>query len=93
MGVSFAPTEVTMKLFSVSIWVKEGEFGVRPLGSIEAQLFLEEWPLKDRGPFYYLAAHTLAVAQRGLTEPDEAREALVGFLDNAGILAEATIVS
>jgi hypothetical protein len=93
MGVPFA-AEVIMKLFSASIWVKEGEFGVRPLGSIEeAQLYLEQWPDRQRGPFYYLAAHALRVAQTGQIEPDEAKDALLGFLDNEGVLAEARIVS
>jgi len=31
-----------MKKFSVSAWAKDGEFGIRPIGSIEeAQIFLE----------------------------------------------------
>ncbi|WP_162252003.1 DUF982 domain-containing protein [Mesorhizobium sp. Root552] len=85
--------EVIMKLFSTSIWVKDVEFGVRPLGSLEeAQLFLDEWPQDRRGPFYYLAAQAIGIAQREQIRPDEARDALVAFLENEGILAEATIV-
>lgn len=83
-----------MKLFSTSIWIKDGEFGVRLLGSLEdAQLFLDEWPHDRRGPFYYLAAHAIGIAQRGQIRPDEARDALVGFLENEAVLAEARIVS
>lgn len=83
-----------MKHFSVSVWVKDQEFGVRQLGSIEdAQSYLAAWPDSGKGPFYHLAVHALGVAQRGQIEPDGAKETLLGFLESEGMLAEATIAS
>lgn len=77
-----------MNEFSSSVWAKDGDFGIRPIGSVqEAQMFLEAWPLGQRGPLYYVAANSLRSAGEGSIAPDEARTALVEFLSGTGALA------
>lgn len=78
-----------MKKFSATVWAKEGEFGIRPIGSVEeAQIFLEGWPAMERRPLYYVAANSIEAARVGSITPDEAKEALAWFLDDAGALGE-----
>ena len=78
-----------MNKFSVSVWAKGGEFGIRPIGSVqEAQIFLDGWPMEKRGPTYYAAANSMQSAEEGSLPANEARAALIEFLDEAGALAE-----
>ena len=78
-----------MKKFSATVWAKDGEFGIRPIGSVEeAQIFLEGWPAMDRSPLYYVAANGIEAAEAGSVTPNEAKEMLGEFLDDAGALAE-----
>jgi hypothetical protein len=76
-------------MFKVSVWAKDGEFGVRPVGSVEEAIaFLTKWPIVMRTPLYYLAAKSIEAAKAGEIPPDEARAALIEFLDDADALAE-----
>lgn len=78
-----------MKKFSVSAWARDGEFGIRPIGSVEeAQIFLQGWPEAERSPLYYAAANSIAEADKGSISPDKAKSALIEFLADAGALAE-----
>jgi hypothetical protein len=78
-----------MKKSKATIWAKDGEFGIRPIGSVEeAQIFLEGWPAMDRSPLYYVATNSIEAAEAGSISPDEAKEMLVEFLNDAGALAE-----
>ena len=78
-----------MKKFRATVWAKEGETGFRPIGSIEeAQIFLEGWPAIERGPLYYVAANSIESAKTGSISPDDAKKALIEFLDDANVLAE-----
>ncbi|MHA6645227.1 DUF982 domain-containing protein [Mesorhizobium sp. A623] len=83
-----------MKKFSVSAWAKDGEFGIRPIGSVEeAQIFLVSWPAIDRGPLYHAAASSIEAANAGSILPDEAKDTLVEFLDEADALAEERLAT
>lgn len=78
-----------MKKFTVGVWAKDGEFGIRPLDSIqEAQIFLDSWPMERRGPLYYVAANSLKSAEEGAILADDAKSALLNFLSDAEALAE-----
>lgn len=83
-----------MKNFSASIWAKDGEFGIRPIGSVEeAQIFLEGWPQAGRCPLYYVAANSIGSAKAGSIPPDEAKHALFNLLEDANALAEEKLAT
>lgn len=83
-----------MKKFSASVWAKDGEFGIRPIGSIEeAQVFLDGWPEMERSPLYYNAANSIGEASTGSISPDLAKESLVTFLADASALAEERLIT
>ena len=78
-----------MHVFSTTVWAKDGEFGIRPIGSVqEAQIFLDGWPVEKRGPLYYVAANSLQSAEEGSVLPDVAKAALIDFLAEADALTE-----
>ena len=62
-----------MKVFSASIWARDGGYGIRPIDSVqEAQIFLDGWPMEGRTPLYYLAANSMKSAEEGSIPPEEA---------------------
>lgn len=75
--------------FNASIWARAGEFSVYPINTVEgAGVFLEEWPAEQRGPLYYMAANAVEACKAGNISPNEVRDILVTFLDDAKALAE-----
>lgn len=55
-----------MKLFKVSVWARDGEFGIRQIDSVEeAQIFLDGWTWEKRGPLYFAAVERLRSAEQG----------------------------
>ena len=82
-----------MKKFGASIWARDGEFGIRAIGSVqEAQIFLEGWPEAERSPLYHVAASSLKAAEAGSISAEEAREAVVELLESADALAEEQMI-
>ena len=78
-----------MKKFCASIWARDGELGIRAIGSVEeAQIFLEGWPEAERNALYYSAANSLEAAGAGSISLETAKGALVAFLESADALAE-----
>lgn len=78
-----------MKKFSVSIWARDGDLGIRPIGSVEeAGISLEGWPAAERSPLYHVAANNIEAARAGSMTPDMVADALVEFLREKGALAE-----
>jgi hypothetical protein len=78
-----------MMKFSTNVWAKDGDFNIRSVGSVEeAMAFLANWPVMERGPLYYVAANSIESARVGAITPDDARKALVEFLDDVDALAE-----
>lgn len=83
-----------MKKFSASVWAKDGASGIRPIGSVqEAQIFLDGWPIAERGPLYYVAANSMKSAEEGSLTPDEAKEVLIMFLAEVDALSEERLGS
>ncbi|MEI5682519.1 DUF982 domain-containing protein [Mesorhizobium sp. CCNWLW179-1] len=75
--------------FTVSVWVKEGEIGVRSIDTVDdAIIYLADWPARDRGPLYFVAVNALESAKSGSIPADEAKPELIELLADAGILAE-----
>ncbi len=73
-----------------TIWVRGGrELSLHQIASSEdAAAFLNEWPLGQRGPFYYLAESALNGLAEGSIPPEVARLALENFCREAGILVD-----
>ncbi|MHA6645852.1 DUF982 domain-containing protein [Mesorhizobium sp. A623] len=81
-----------MREFSATVWAKVGEFGIRPIGSVEeAEIFLEGWPTIERSPLYYVAANSVEAAKQGCLTADEASDALVDFLATAHALTKDSL--
>ncbi|MGB3643449.1 MAG: DUF982 domain-containing protein [Mesorhizobium sp.] len=81
-----------MKKFSASLWVKDGDFNVRSVASVEEAIaFLADWPITERTALFYAAANSVESAKAGSIPPDVAKTALVVFLEEADALAEGQI--
>lgn len=72
-----------------TIWVRGGELSLHQIASFEdAAAFLEEWPLGQRGPFFYLAESALNGLTEGSIPPEVARPAFENFCREVGILVD-----
>lgn len=75
--------------FMSSLWVKEGDFGISPISSIEEGIdFLAGWPASNRSACFYVASNALEAARAGNIPFEEACSALHAFCQEAGVLVD-----